>query len=113
MWQYLACNELPMQPLTALGRGYYPPSAEQLVMFARSCEAQFGKKPAWAFDGPMPGGTVTFPAEVRKFCEFLPTEGSNILFTDGERDPYNMATKSLGNEVIPESNDVTVIVIKS
>ena len=79
-WNYQACTELPLEPLTSDGFGFFvPQSPEALAEVEAACRDHFGvaPRPDWlrrSFgDGPQ------LAASLR-----------NVVFTDGDKDPWRV-----------------------
>eukprot|EP00933_Yihiella_yeosuensis_P023383 TRINITY_DN18212_c0_g4_i1.p1 TRINITY_DN18212_c0_g4~~TRINITY_DN18212_c0_g4_i1.p1 ORF type:complete len:504 (-),score=68.37 TRINITY_DN18212_c0_g4_i1:113-1624(-) len=89
-WQYQTCNELILEPITTDGMGFYPPSDEQLSSVAAACELRYGvtPRPAW-----LPVSTGGSRLRV-----------GNLLFTDGEKDPWRAGAVRI--EQVPKGLDV-------
>ena len=84
-WNYQACTELPLEPITSDGFGFYPPSdGAQLGELERHCAARFGveARPEWL---PTTFGVGADLAE----------HGSNILFVENDKDPWHVGTASV------------------
>ena len=79
-WNYQACTELPLEPLTSDGFGFFvPQSPKALAEVEAACRDRFGvaPRPDWlrqSFgDGPQ------LAASLR-----------NVVFTDGDKDPWRV-----------------------
>ena len=84
-WNYQACTEILLEPLTSDGFGFYPPQDKtQFTEVVRNCAARFGvePRPAWL---PL---TYGVGADLAKY-------GSNILFVENDKDPWHVGTASL------------------
>ena len=44
-WNYQACTELPLEPITSDGYGFYPPDDAQLPGLIENCQERFGVSP--------------------------------------------------------------------
>lgn len=73
-WQYQACNELILEPITTDGFGFYPPNDGQLADVAAACQLRYNvtPRPDW-----LPLSTGRSDLRI-----------GNLLFTDGEKDPW-------------------------
>ena len=82
-WNYQACTELPLEPLTSDGYGFYPPSPQQLGETTALCAQRFGvrPRPQWLALGFGRG------ADYR--------HASNIVFMENEKDPWRVGTESV------------------
>jgi len=86
-WDYQACTELPLEPITSDGLGFYPERAgKQQRQLAANCAARFGgarPRPGWM------GLAFGLGADYRHH--------SNILFVENEKDPWHVGTASISN----------------
>eukprot|EP00747_Dinoflagellata_sp_TGD_P061015 gnl/TRDRNA2_/TRDRNA2_152328_c1_seq1.p1 gnl/TRDRNA2_/TRDRNA2_152328_c1~~gnl/TRDRNA2_/TRDRNA2_152328_c1_seq1.p1 ORF type:complete len:417 (+),score=62.22 gnl/TRDRNA2_/TRDRNA2_152328_c1_seq1:36-1253(+) len=90
-WNYQACTELILEPLTTAGLGFYPEDDDEVADIVRSCEKRFGtsSRPAW-----MPlstGGSHAFNTGAI----------TNIIFSNGEKDPWQTGVPYLSASAHP------------
>ena len=80
-----ACTELPLEPITSDGYGFYPPDdGAQTQALAGACRARFGVTPRPAALG------VTFGVGAD-----WASAGSNVLFVENDKDPWRVGTHSI------------------
>jgi dipeptidyl-peptidase-2 len=85
-WNYQACTELVLEPITSDGLGFYPPAdGEDTDRMIRRCREEFG--------------VLADPAEMgvrygrgRDYTEHL----TNTLLVENSRDPWRVGTESVG-----------------
>ena len=84
-WNYQACTELPLEPITSDGFGFYPERAgRQRAEISANCAARFGgvrPRPGWM------GLAFGLGADYRHH--------SRILFVENEKDPWHVGTASV------------------
>ena len=84
-WNYQACTELPLEPITSDGFGFYPERAgRQRAELSANCAARFGgvrPRPGWM------GLAFGLGADYRHH--------SRILFVENEKDPWHVGTASV------------------
>ncbi|GAB5369152.1 hypothetical protein AAMO2058_001381200 [Amorphochlora amoebiformis] len=78
-WNYQACSELILEPLTSEGLGFYVEEDVQIPEVERACRERFNvtSRPFWM---PYSFGTAR---------DMLRT-ARNIFFSDGEKDPWRV-----------------------
>uniref|UniRef100_A0A7S0JM15 Uncharacterized protein n=1 Tax=Calcidiscus leptoporus TaxID=127549 RepID=A0A7S0JM15_9EUKA len=83
-WNYQACTELPLEPITSDGLGFYPEqSGKQLAELETNCAKRFSVRPRPGWMGLAFG----LGADYRHH--------SNILFIENEKDPWHVGTASV------------------
>jgi hypothetical protein len=100
-WNYQACTELLLEPLTSDGLGFYPPQGKETAQVASRCEALFGvvPRPFW------------LPTSFGRSADYaLPlSQGggslSRVLFVENSKDPWHVGTESLGDGLLPTLGD--------
>ena len=84
-WNYQACTELPLEPITSDGFGFYPErGARQRAELSANCAARFGgvrPRPGWM------GLAFGLGADYRHH--------SRILFVENDKDPWHVGTASV------------------
>jgi dipeptidyl-peptidase-2 len=82
-WNYQACTELILEPLTSDGFGFYPEAATQIDQTIDLCRKRFGvePRPSWM--------SVAFGVG----ADFQ--HASNIVFMENEKDPWHVGTWSI------------------
>jgi dipeptidyl-peptidase-2 len=95
-WQYQACTQILMEPLTSDGFGFYPPADDQLEEVKTSCRLRFGAEPRpdWL---PM-----SFGASDLRVGE--------LFFSDGEKDPWR--TGAVKTHLLRQGLDIHHIIVK-
>ena len=80
-WNYQACTELPLEPMTSDGYGFYPEA--QTSELAHRCEQLFGvtPRPHW------------MPLAFGQGADW--SQASNIVFSENDKDPWHVGTRSL------------------
>ena len=83
-WNYQACTELLLEPLTSDGFGFFPPSRGQIGETRALCAKTFGiePRPTWmplAFGAGQDFGHVA----------------SNIVFMENDKDPWHIGTRTV------------------
>jgi len=84
-WNYQACTELILEPITSDGFGFYPPAdGEQTVEIVETCERTFKalSRPAWM-------GTSF--ARGRDVSRYL----TNTILMENSKDPWHVGTASI------------------
>lgn len=87
-WNYQACTELILEPLTSDGFGFYPPDEDQIAAVEAACRARFNSVPRPAWIQTSTGGSML------RFA-------SNIIFSNGEKDPWRTGAPQ-GNQLGPD-----------
>ncbi len=82
-WNYQACTELILEPITSDGYGFYPPSESQLASTRALCAAAFEIE-------PRPGW---MPLAFGRAAAF--GSASNIVFMENDKDPWHVGTATL------------------
>ena len=86
-WNYQACTELPLEPITSDGFGFYPErGARQRAELSANCAARFGgvrPRPGWM------GLAFGLGADYRHH--------SRILFVENDKDPWHVGTSSVAD----------------
>ena len=85
-WNYQACTELPLEPLTSDGFGFFPPSDAQLAETAALCRERFGV-------APRPGWLALTFGRAAAFAQ-----ASNIVFAENDKDPWHVGTRTVPPE---------------
>jgi len=82
-WNYQACTELLLEPITSDGYGFYPESAPQLASVSRRCEELFGvePRPFW------------MELSFGRGADFR--QASNIFFSENDKDPWHVGTRTV------------------
>lgn len=80
-WNYQACTELLLEPMSSDGYGFYPPSdsqlaSETLALCARRFDVE--PRPAW------------MPLAFGRAADFR--HASNIIFMENDKDPWHVGT---------------------
>ena len=83
-WNYQACTELILEPITSDGFGFYPPAGTQLPEVEANCRRLFGvePRPRWmrlAFGN----GADAFHTS------------SNLVFMENDKDPWHVGTRTV------------------
>jgi len=80
-WNYQACTELILEPLTSEGLGFYPPDENQIPAVEAACKERFEAvtRPRW-----MP---ISTGASSLRYA-------TNIIFSNGEKDPWRVGKPS-------------------
>lgn len=87
-WNYQACTELPLEPITSDGYGFYPPDGSQLPSLFERCGEVFGvtPRPSWLSDS-----FGTSPADNRYL--------NNTIISENGKDPWRVGTAGIeGNK---------------
>lgn len=84
-WNYQACTELLLEPLTSDGFGFYPPSEAQLDKTIAICRDRFGvePRPRWPITAFGRGADFAF--------------ASNLVFVENDKDPWHVGTETVTN----------------
>ena len=83
-WNYQACTELILEPITSDGFGFYPPAAAQIPEAEASCRRRFGVE-------PRPGWMrVAFGNGADAF-----QLSSNLIFMENDKDPWHVGTRTV------------------
>jgi len=82
-WNYQACTELLLEPITSNGYGFYPEADSQLSEVVANCVRRFQvqPRPSWM---PLAFGRGH---DYRLF--------SNIIFMENEKDPWHVGTATI------------------
>jgi len=83
-WNYQACTELLLEPITSDGYGFYPEDRSQVRQVESNCAARFGVRPR-PFWMPLAFGIGSDYS----------THMSNIIFMENEKDPWHVGTVSI------------------
>jgi len=82
-WNYQACSELILEPLSAEGLGFVVPEERQISSVESACSKWFGSKfnsrPDWLLEKY--GNGIEMSKNLR-----------NILFVDGDKDPWRVGS---------------------
>ena len=79
-WNYQACTELPLEPLTSDGFGFFvPQSPKALAEVEAACRDRFGVAPRPDWLRRSFGDGSQLAASLR-----------NVVFTDGDKDPWRV-----------------------
>mmetsp|Transcript_13113 Transcript_13113/g.15640 ORF Transcript_13113/g.15640 Transcript_13113/m.15640 type:complete len:330 (-) Transcript_13113:121-1110(-) len=88
-WNYQACTELLMEPITSDGYGFYPPgNPKQSNEIAQQCAKLFNvePRPYW------------MPKAFGRGSYYSSTNGlSNVLFIENSKDPWHVGTSTVTN----------------
>lgn len=100
-WNYQACTELILEPLTTDGSGFYTESDAQVAEVAANCRKQFGGvsvRPEWM---------------VRSFGTGaqLARATTNIVFSDGEKDPWRVGSVPANASALSRDGSVVHILL--
>jgi pimeloyl-ACP methyl ester carboxylesterase len=80
-WNYQACTELILEPLTSDGNGFFVPNPSLIPKIENACKSEFGID------------TVTRPNHMRISFgngKEIVQSTHNIIFSDGEKDPWRV-----------------------
>lgn len=82
-WNYQACTELILEPITSDGFGFYPPAPDQISQTEAICRRRFGvqPRPGWM---RLAFGTG---ADLKM--------ASNIAFMENDKDPWHVGTRTV------------------
>jgi hypothetical protein len=88
-WNYQACTELPLEPVTNGGEGFYPPDDSQLQQLSDACFQRYHVRPRGEWMPLTTGGGQL-------------QDLTNVIFSDGEKDPWKVGgiTKNLSSSVV-------------
>lgn len=79
-WNYQACTELILEPLTSDGDGFYVPPPDLVPSVEAACQAQFPgvvSRPGWMQEAYGNGADIV-------------RHTKNVIFSDGEKDPWRV-----------------------
>ena len=82
-WNYQACTELILEPMTSDGYGFYPEAEDQIRATRSLCASRYSvePRPAW------------MPTAFGRGADFA--AASNIIFMENEKDPWHVGTASV------------------
>lgn len=90
-WNYQACTELILEPLTSNGDGFYVPQTEKAVEEVEAaCAEQFGVAPRPLWLERAYGTGAQLVRSIR-----------NTVFTDGDKDPWKVFSMPRTTEIEP------------
>ena len=82
-WNYQACTELILEPLTSNGYGFYPQASSQVNEMEKLCAARYSVQPRAKWMGVAYGLGADF------------RHASNLVFMENEKDPWHVGTSSI------------------
>ena len=100
-WNYQACTELLLEPITSEGLGFYPPApGKQTAEVFGRCAMLFGvsPRPFW-----MPASF----GRGKDYALSLADGGgalSRVVFVENSKDPWHVGTATLGNGTMPPTS---------